>query len=79
MKTPLFAVAAIVAAAVTSSWAASPQCWQNGVAVPCAAPPGAAESASQPTYTPPPRKYPPSWYYDPYNEPWYHCKLNCGW
>lgn len=78
MKNALFGIAALAAAAVTQSCTAQPpQCWSNGAAVPCAAPPAAGLPATQPTYYPQRRQYPPEWYYNPTDVPWKHCNL-CG-
>jgi hypothetical protein len=76
-NTVLSAGVLLAAAATTQPGAATPQCWSNGVAVPCAAPPIAGSAANQPTYYPARRQYPPEWYYDPYNAPWHQCHL-CG-
>jgi hypothetical protein len=78
MRHALFGVGVMLfAASAAPAGAAPPPCWQNGAEVPCDGSPGSG-LPPQPTYYYPPRpKYPPSWYYNPYNVRWMQCHL-CG-
>jgi len=79
MRNALLGIGALLAMAGTQQGAVPPQCWSNGVAVPCAppltSPPAPAGYSAAPT----PTQYPPSWYYDPYDAPQFHCRsFSCG-